>query len=59
MSEGDGLVYSYSVFNDYKQIRAACESVHLLNTADGAPDLYRSASHVAVLGIKRRAASNS
>ncbi len=54
MSEGDGLVYSYSVFNDYKQIREACESVHVVNTTDAAPDLYRAASHVALLGIKRR-----
>jgi ubiquinone/menaquinone biosynthesis C-methylase UbiE len=54
LSESDGLAYSYSVFNDYKQIRAACASVHMLNTRDGAPDLYRSASHVALLGIKRR-----
>ncbi len=59
MSKGDGLVYSYSVFNNYKQIRAACESVHLVNTTDAAPDLYRTASHVALLGIKRRTASNS
>jgi ubiquinone/menaquinone biosynthesis C-methylase UbiE len=59
MSEGDGLVYSYSVFNDYKQIRKACESVHLVNTTDAAPDLYRTASHVALLGIKRTAASSS
>ena len=55
MSEGDGLVYSYSVFNDYKQIRKACESVHMVNTTDAAPDLYRAASHVALLGIKNRA----
>ena len=58
MSEGDGLVYSYSVFNDYKQIRAECESVHVVNTTDAAPGLYRTASHVALLGIKRRADSN-
>ena len=57
MSEGDGLVYSYSAFNDYKQNRAARESVHLLNTTDSVPNLYRSASHVAVLGIKHRADS--
>jgi ubiquinone/menaquinone biosynthesis C-methylase UbiE len=57
MSEGDGLVYSYSVFNDHKQIKAACESVHLLNTKNSAPNIYRTASHVALLGIKRRADS--
>ena len=42
ISEGDGLVYSYSVFNDYKQIGEACESVHMVNTTDAAPDLYRA-----------------
>ncbi len=54
ISEGDGLAYSYSVFNDYRQIRAKCETVHLLNTLDGGPNLYRTASHVALLGIKKR-----
>lgn len=54
ISEGDGLAYSYSVFNDYRQITERCESVHLLNTVDAMPNLYRSASHVAVLGIKRQ-----
>lgn len=52
ISEGDGLAYSYSVFNDYKQIKEACESVHLLNTRDAGPNLYRTAPHVALLGIK-------
>ncbi len=54
ISEGDGLSYSYSVFNNYGLIREECEAVHMLNTIDSAPDLYRSASHVALLGIKRR-----
>jgi ubiquinone/menaquinone biosynthesis C-methylase UbiE len=52
ISEGDGLFYSYSVFNDYKQIRKACQSVHLLNTSDAGSNLYRSSTHVALLGIK-------
>ena len=30
MSEGDGLAYSYSVFDNYKQIAKECGSVHLL-----------------------------
>ena len=54
LSDGDGLAYSYSVFNNYRQIRQQCSSVHLLNTADGSPNLYRTASHVALLGIKAR-----
>ncbi|MEZ4441046.1 MAG: class I SAM-dependent methyltransferase [Polyangiaceae bacterium] len=52
LSEGDGLSYSYSVFNNYEQIAAACRRVHLLNTRDGAINPYRSASHVALLGVK-------
>lgn len=50
--EGDGLYYSYSVFNDYKQIANACKSVHLLNTKPSGPNLYRTATHVALLGLK-------
>jgi hypothetical protein len=53
ISEGDGLAYSYSVFNDYKQISRRCQSVHMLNTIDAGPNLYRTAPHLALLGIKR------
>jgi ubiquinone/menaquinone biosynthesis C-methylase UbiE len=52
ISEGDGLAYSYSVFNDYRQIKAKCKSIHLLSTVDAGPNLYRTATHVALLGIK-------
>ena len=52
ISEGDGLAYSYSVFNDYAQIRAQCRSVHLLNTTAAGINPYRTATHVALLGIK-------
>jgi len=52
ISEGDGLAYSYSVFNDYKQIQAQCRKIHLLNTNDGCINPYRTASHVALLGVK-------
>lgn len=53
ISEGDGLAYSYSVFDNYKQIREQCKSVHLLNTKDGFINPYKTASHVALLGIKK------
>jgi ubiquinone/menaquinone biosynthesis C-methylase UbiE len=53
ISEGDGLAYSYSVFNDYKQIKASCASVHLFNALPAGPDLYRTAPHVALLGLKQ------
>ncbi|HEY3254741.1 MAG TPA: class I SAM-dependent methyltransferase [Polyangiaceae bacterium] len=52
ITEGDGLSYSYSVFDDYELIRANCRSVHVLNTQDADVNPYRSASHVALLGIK-------
>jgi len=53
MSEGDGLAYSYSVFNNYKQIRKQCRQIHLMNTKDGSFNLYRTADHVALLGLKK------
>jgi len=52
ISDGDGLAYSYSVFNNYGQIRSQCQSVHFLNTIDASPNLYRTAGHIALLGIK-------
>jgi ubiquinone/menaquinone biosynthesis C-methylase UbiE len=52
ISEGDGLAYSYSVFNNYAQIKSRCSSVHVINTAAGGVNPYRTASHVALLGIK-------
>jgi ubiquinone/menaquinone biosynthesis C-methylase UbiE len=52
ISEEDGLAYSYSVFSDFKTIRNRCHSVHVLNTTDSGVNPYRTASHVALLGIK-------
>ncbi|MEM8680717.1 MAG: class I SAM-dependent methyltransferase [Planctomycetota bacterium] len=52
LSEGDGLAYSYSVFDNYRQIRARCRQVHLLNTQDAQINPYRTAGHVALLGVK-------
>ena len=52
-TEGDGVSYSYSVFNNYRQIQQKCKSVHLLNTKDGSIDIYKTASHIALLGIKK------
>jgi len=51
-SDEDGLFYSYSVFNNYKQIRKSCKSVHILNTKDGEQNLYRTASQIGLLGLK-------
>jgi ubiquinone/menaquinone biosynthesis C-methylase UbiE len=53
ITDGDGLAYSYSVFKDYPLIRLHCRRVHVINTTSaGGVNPYRSASHVAVLGIK-------
>jgi SAM-dependent methyltransferase len=52
VTEGDGLSYSYSVFNDYELIRTNCKSVHVINTLGAAINPYRTAPHVALLGIK-------
>jgi ubiquinone/menaquinone biosynthesis C-methylase UbiE len=52
ISEGDGLAYSYSVFNNYRQIQRVCKQIHLLNTQPGGVNPYRTAGHVALLGIK-------
>jgi len=52
VSEGDGLAYSYSVFNNYNLIESNCRKIHLLNTVDGRINPYRTASHIALLGVK-------
>lgn len=52
ISEGDGLAYSYSVFNDHDLIVASCARVQFISTMGSGPNLYRSAPHVAVLGLK-------
>jgi ubiquinone/menaquinone biosynthesis C-methylase UbiE len=57
-SEGDGVFYSYSVFNDYQRIARRCCSVYLLNTSKDANGVnpYRSAHTVALLGLKKQPA---
>jgi SAM-dependent methyltransferase len=53
ISEGDGLFYSYSVFNNYKQIKKKCSVIHLLNTGGNSVNHYRTAPHIALLGVKK------
>jgi ubiquinone/menaquinone biosynthesis C-methylase UbiE len=53
ISNGDGLAYSYSVFNNYNSIKKYCKNIHILNTENGGMNLYKTASHVALLGIKK------
>jgi len=52
ISEGDGLAYSYSVFSNYSEISRRCKSVHVVNTVPAGKNLYRSAAHIALLGVK-------
>ena len=53
ITEGDGLSYSHSVFNNYDQIRKGCKAVHLINTSVGGINPYKTAGSVALLGIKK------
>lgn len=51
-SEGDGLSYPYSVFEDFGVLRDRCSQIHVLNTdGDGTSPMW-NATHVAILGIK-------
>tara|TARA_B100001248_G_C27329146_1_gene430533 strand:+ start:457 stop:831 length:375 start_codon:yes stop_codon:yes gene_type:complete len=52
LSKGDGLAYSYSIFDNYDQIKLNCSSVHILNTRKGGHNLYKTASHIALFGVK-------
>ena len=52
ISEGDGLFYSYSVFNNFNQIKKSCKKVLMLSTKDSGVSIYRSAPHVSLLGLK-------
>jgi SAM-dependent methyltransferase len=52
-SAGDGLAYSYSLFSSHAQIRRQCSTVHVINTTGADANAYRTASHVAILGLKR------
>lgn len=51
-SAGDGIAYSYSVYDSYSLLREQCRSIHFANTIGATTDAYRDASHVAVLGVK-------
>ena len=54
ISEGDGLFYSYSVFNDLKQIKNSCPTIHIVNTQQSGINPYRSAPHVALIALKKK-----
>lgn len=52
ISEGDGISYPYSIFDDLELVRQECRSVFLMNTTPSSGDLYRTASHIALLAVK-------
>lgn len=52
ITPGDGLAYSYSLFDDLPVIRKLSRSVHFFATRTSGPSLYSEASHLAVLAFK-------
>jgi len=52
ISEGDGLFYSYSVFNNIRLIRRKCKMIYFLNTNECGPNLYKTAPHIVLLARK-------
>lgn len=59
ISEGDGLAYSYSIFTNYRLIKEHCNRIHMLNTGSGNNNFYRSASTIALMGIKNKLAPSA
>ena len=57
--EGDGLHYSYSVFNDYKWLARCCSIVHVINTKGTGINPYRTCSHVALFAVKQPAGTGA
>jgi ubiquinone/menaquinone biosynthesis C-methylase UbiE len=52
VTEGDGLSYSYSLFNNYRQISRATKRVHIINVSPAGINPYRTAASVAILAVK-------
>lgn len=59
VSDGDGLAYSYSVFNNQTQIRTYSSTVHLFNTAGGWGNPIWSHPHICLLAIKKGAVTDA
>jgi ubiquinone/menaquinone biosynthesis C-methylase UbiE len=51
-TDDDGIWYNYSIFETYRELAARCQRIHLMNTLPAGPNLYRSASHIALLALK-------
>ncbi len=52
LSEGDGLSYAYSLFDDLAFLRARTASLQLASTRGDQANLYTGATHVALFGLK-------
>ncbi len=52
VSEGDGLHYSYSLYNDLPFLESQCREVHVMNTRGQGRRPYRTCSHLAILALK-------
>lgn len=52
ITDGDGLAYSYSIFDTYQVVSRQCASVYTFNTVPAGTNPYRSATHAALLGVK-------
>ncbi len=52
-TEEEGISYSYSVFQNYRQIKRSCKDIHILNTTGGGDNAYRNAASLALLGVKK------
>jgi ubiquinone/menaquinone biosynthesis C-methylase UbiE len=52
-SDGDGVFYSYSVFNDVPVVQAKFPTLRFMSTmASSGPNLYREAPHLAVFATR-------
>jgi len=54
ISEGDGLAYSYSVFNNYDIIKKECSAIYVMNTSGNGFSHYRQSSNIALFGVKHK-----
>jgi ubiquinone/menaquinone biosynthesis C-methylase UbiE len=52
-SEGDGVFYSYSIFDDLPVLKARFESLYWMTTRPGGPNMFRSAQTVALFATDR------
>ncbi|MCB9188728.1 MAG: class I SAM-dependent methyltransferase [Flavobacteriales bacterium] len=53
ISEGDGLFYSYSVFNNVNMIKEKCKSIYYLSSKNSGTNLYRSSSDIGLFALKK------